>query len=123
MKGTDDMSRNNTGYYGWTNYETWLIEGWIKNDEDIYDDIYEKAKYFKCDPLYLSCYILERFSLMINDAIHTVNNPIITELVAAAIRAVCFREIAEHICEEVKYDEEIYKTLDTEDDICDTPDW
>lgn len=38
------MEQNETGYQGWTNYETWLVNLWIENDQGTQEYWQDQAK-------------------------------------------------------------------------------
>ncbi len=91
-------------YNGWTNYETWNCKLWIDNSESESDywldraaDLIERsnrAGYLLADEL--KAHYQEEADNLLPDA------SMFTDLLGAAISAINFDEIAEHIMEEAK---------------------
>jgi hypothetical protein len=110
---TGEMKMNHQEYNGWTNYETWVVNLWIDNEEgthdywleiaeDIYNDEAEEQKHFtKIEDA--ACILAERLK---ND--HEENLPemagVYGDLIGAALSEVNWREIAEHLLENVEVD-------------------
>jgi HD superfamily phosphohydrolase YqeK len=104
---------NHKEYNGWTNYETWVVNLWIDNEEgthdywlevaeDIYNDEAEEQKHFtKIEDA--ACILAERLK---ND--YEENLPemagVYGDLIGAALSEVNWREIAEHLLENVEVD-------------------
>ena len=102
---------NHQEYNGWTNYETWVVNLWIDNEEgthdywlevaeDIYNDEAEEQKHFtKIEDA--ACILAERLK---NG--HEENLPemagVYGDLIGAALSEVNWREIAEHLLENVE---------------------
>lgn len=102
---------NHQEYNGWTNYETWVVNLWIDNEEgthdywleiaeDIYNNEAEEQKHFtKIEDA--ACILAERLK---ND--HEENLPemegVYGDLIGAALSEVNWPEIAEHLLENVE---------------------
>ena len=39
IKGALNMCKNEKGYNGYSNYETWVVNLWINNDEKVYNEM------------------------------------------------------------------------------------
>jgi hypothetical protein len=50
MKTIENMSKDETGYQGWTNYETWAVKLWIDNDQTTQEFWLECARHWKNEP-------------------------------------------------------------------------
>lgn len=109
---------NNSTYNGWTNYETWVVNLWMDNEEgshdywleiaeDVYNNQAEEQKHFtkKEDAVSILSdmlkseyedgkdYILEEIDL---------SSSVWADLLGAALCEVNWREIAEHLLENVE---------------------
>ena len=85
-------------YNGWTNYYTWNYNLWINNDQGSYDYWQERARE-------LSLYDLEKSleeELQEAASSYLPDASCLTDLLGYAIGSVNFREIAEHLKEEVE---------------------
>ena len=102
---------SNDKYNGWTNYETWVVNLWIDNDEGMQDMVNEWADdaLANASPKYsgqsiekAAAYDLSR---LIKDW-HGENTPttegVFADLLNAAIDSVNWYEIAEHFIGEAK---------------------
>ena len=87
------------GYNGWKNYETWLVKLHITNDQGWDELIREMVEDGNFDyPHELGDYIKEQIEEMVD--MEEINNPLLNDLINAAISEVDFREIAEHYIDE-----------------------
>jgi hypothetical protein len=50
MKTIENMSKEEIGYQGWTNYETWAVKLWIDNEMFSQEYWLERAKEWKTKP-------------------------------------------------------------------------
>jgi hypothetical protein len=98
------MSKENT-YNGWTNYETWLVNIWVDNDEKLYfmkkhiinnHDWTNKA----CE---LSLLLQETFEKQADNTGLEVG--LMSDLLNGALSAVNWYELAEHYITDFKDDE------------------
>lgn len=111
---------NDKTYNGWTNYETWVVNLWMDNEEgshdywvevaqEIHDDLEEPTNSMtKMDEaVYLLADRLKDYHEEIKDEI--LGNVMLTssvwaDLLGAALSEVNWREIAEHLLENVEVD-------------------
>lgn len=104
---------NHKEYNGWTNYETWVVNLWMDNEErtndywiEIAEDVYhheaeEQQHFTKMEDA--ACILADR----LKDH-HEENRPelpgVYGDLIGAALSEVNWREIAEHLLENVEVD-------------------
>jgi hypothetical protein len=102
----------NTTYNGWTNYETWLVNLWLTNEQGSDELVREWADEFVQDAIDKGC---DSDSIR-NDAayelgerikdMHEENTPEITglhaDLINAALGAVNWYEIAKHFIDDIE---------------------
>ena len=94
-------------YNGWTNYETWNFNLWITNEEGDYDYATELARDSK-DKYALSESLQDWASEMANDVLSSYEyaHGFITDMVNSSIKTVNFYEVAEHLWDEARDEEE-----------------
>ena len=111
MKREHTMNTNDTTYNGWTNYETWLVNLWLDNDQGSQEMVQELAKECVTNAIDKGC---DAESVR-NDAayelsqqikeFHEENTPetvgVYSDLISAALGAVNWFEIAEHYINEI----------------------
>tara|TARA_Y100000592_G_scaffold27096_2_gene42985 strand:- start:11458 stop:11763 length:306 start_codon:yes stop_codon:yes gene_type:complete len=85
-------------YNGWTNYETWNFNSWIRNDEEDHSHALEMA-FDSLDEYELSKRLEEWARDMADDCIGTEIG-FIVEMIYKSIKEVNFYEIATHLWEE-----------------------
>jgi hypothetical protein len=114
---------NNNFYNGWTNYETWVVNLWMDNEEGTYDywrevaaDIYNHAEQPALgglgmtrmdDAVYLLADRLKNDHEEAKDEILSNTNlsaSLWADLLGAALSEANWREIAEHLLENVEVD-------------------
>jgi hypothetical protein len=115
---TGEMKMNHKEYNGWTNYETWVVNLWMDNEEGTYDYWREVAQEVSSDleeptnsmtkmdeAIYLLADRLKNYHEEAKDEI--LENVKLTasvwaDLLGAALSEVNWREIAEYLLENVE---------------------
>jgi len=89
------MSNDKT-HNGWTNYETWLVNLWIQNDEELYnilrEEVVEADTLFDAKELLLA-WIDNEYDLFI-EAAGATHGGLLPDLLRGAMQAVNWYEIA-----------------------------
>jgi hypothetical protein len=88
-------------YNGWTNYETWLVNLWITNDEGIYQSTLDMVADNSAD--HDAADAIKNFVEELNP-LNNTEASLYTDLVNAAISEVNWHEIAQTLREVVKYE-------------------
>jgi hypothetical protein len=104
---------NHKEYNGWTNYETWVVNLWMDNEQGTYDYWREVAREVSSDleePTNSMTKMDEAIYLLadrLKDH-HEENRPelpgVYGDLIGAALSEVNWQEIAEHLLENVEVD-------------------
>ena len=83
---------DDTRYNGWTNYETWLVNLWLTNEEATQAALYEMAAEHKDEPEYVLADAIQAYTdeLIGRDDLQGM----LSDLVGAALSNVDWREIA-----------------------------
>jgi hypothetical protein len=96
------MTTNNTGYEGWTNYETWLVPLWIDNDCGTYQQrlalVQEVQKTQPEDRQARE--LADRLKEWIEEENPCSESSLHRDLLGAALSEVNWLEIAEHFLAE-----------------------
>jgi hypothetical protein len=105
-------------YNGWTNYETWVVNLWMDNDEPSYRhhkgmaqeayDAAEQDKYFTREEratLDLSDMLKEEYEEAMYDLLEDHTASVWSNLLGAALSEVNWHEIAEHLIDDVDKEE------------------
>ena len=104
------MTTTNTTYQGWTNYETWSVNLWIDNDEDIQDYWHEEAMeaYLNAEATahstrqYVAAVDLaEQIKDQHEEAMPELDG-VWADLLNASLSEVNWRELAEHMIDGIK---------------------
>ena len=104
---------NHKEYNGWTNYETWVVNLWMDNEEGIHDYWLEVAEDAYSDEAKEQNHFskIEDAACILADRLkdhHEENRPelpgVYGDLIGAALSEVNWREIAEHLLENVEVD-------------------
>lgn len=86
-----------TKYNGWTNYETWLVNLWMSNDEGSYLYWAEEAKGYD-DAHALADALKDHHEEWYLDAVgENLHSSLLSDLLGAAFSSVNWIEIAEHL--------------------------
>ncbi len=106
------MTESESSYNGWTNYETWVVNLWLTNDEDTYNRCRSLAQ--QCMEEAVADAVLSRkeracyqLSIELKEMLED-DNPLVSQasvysdLLNAAISEVNWQEIADHLLEEVE---------------------
>jgi hypothetical protein len=115
---TGEMKMNHKEYNGWTNYETWVVNLWMDNQEGDYDywreiaeDVYhheaeEQQHFTKMEDA--TCILADKLKDHHEEAkdeiLEDITSSVWADLLGAALSEVNWREIAEHILENVEVD-------------------
>lgn len=96
----------NKEYNGWTNYETWVVNLWMDNEEGTHDYWLKESKHFsKMDnAVYLLADRLKNDHEEAKDEILErleLTSSLWADLLGAALSEANWREIAEHLLENV----------------------
>ena len=93
-------------YNGWTNYETWLVNVWMSNDQGAYERWEEVATELVADnPDSARERLAEQLKDSVSDESPTVDDAsLYADLLNAAICIVDWRELAEHCIADVEPD-------------------
>ena len=108
---------NDKKYNGWTNYETWLINLWMSEGSNYYDDLAQELfnnKEDSQDKEDLINDLSNRLKQEHEEYIETVKLPSsgwITDLINASLSEVDWYEIAEHYISEVWDEDKIAKVV------------
>lgn len=86
---TNNNNDENTGYNGYTNYETWCLNLWLNNDENTYETITRIAN-MKLD-IYDRVQILK--DLIQEENPLRDNNSIYSDLLMSALQSIDYYEI------------------------------
>lgn len=94
------MEQNETGYNGWTNYETWLVNLWMDNEEPSQEYWYEKAtealENNDCGRDSAVAALADAMWEQREEAMPTAESGIFADLLNAALGRVDWRDIARH---------------------------
>ena len=88
-------------YNGYKNYETWLVNLWIDNDQSESAYWISEARYYNGDAYELSEALKEHYECLVPEEPN-----VMTDLLRSAISEVDFYEIAEHLIDYYKEQEE-----------------
>lgn len=99
------------GYNGWTNWETWIINLWMDNDQELYDQYgsiahAEASKNERSATYRLSKALQEQF----DEWIPEIKGPY-KDLLDGAIREINWHEIARHMLDQWKEKEDYTKQV------------
>ena len=106
------MTESDFSYNGWTNYETWVVNLWLTNDEATYSRCRSLAQ--QCTEEAIEDAVLsrnERACYLLSNELREMledGNPLVSEasvysdLLNAALSEVAWREIANSFLEELK---------------------
>ena len=96
---------NNEKYNGWTNYETWVINIWVDNDEEIYLTIRDIINsYDWTGKTYeLSKVLQEWYDKKVEKL--GLENGVMHDLLTGALSAVNWYELADHYITDYKDEE------------------
>ena len=106
------MTESDSSYNGWTNYETWLVNLWLTNDEVTYGICRSLAQQFMDESVADTVFSRkERAGYNLSNELKDMleeGNPlasqasVYSDLLNAAICEVNWQEIADHLLEEYK---------------------
>ena len=86
-------------YNGWKNYETWLVNLWIDNDQGFSDTWRERAEEVR-DTYDLSCEMQQFYTELAETEIPA--SGMFADLFNSALREVSWYDIAEHYINELE---------------------
>ena len=99
------MAGDTLGYNGWTNWETWIVNVWIDNDQNLYEHYGDMARKEvltdkESATHELSTTLREQFDEWAPEI-----EGLYLDLLNGALREVNWREIARHLVERVEEEE------------------
>jgi hypothetical protein len=104
------MSEEDRKYNGWNNYETWCVNLWIENEESEYnywyDHAYNVKKEFEEDTQEYTLADMLKNNLEERAEEAMTEASVFSDLLRAAISEVDFGEIAKHMLDNTKVDED-----------------
>ena len=102
---------NDKTYNGWVNYETWLVNihtdnSYVEVAQEAYKNA-EAAKHFTKEEN-AALWVAEHIEECVREWVETesVTNPLVSDLINAALGEVYWYEIAKHYIEQVVFDQE-----------------
>jgi len=95
-------------YNGWTNYETWNANLWIQNDWRMSESLHLQAgdllsSYEQDDAIRI---LADRIKELFDELMPELEASFFSDVMAASLRVVNFREIAGHYIDEMVQDDE-----------------
>mgnify|MGYP000884505089 FL=1 len=96
------MVKNEEGYNGWTNYETWCVSLWIGNDEGLYNEVQDMIRH---KPVNDAADMLKDFIGDMNPLLDDAS--LWSDLLGAALSEVDWYEIAENYLSELDDDGDV----------------
>lgn len=88
----------NEKYNGWKNYETWLANLWLTNDQEVMEELQANAN--DMDLYDLAEGTKEWLTEQMNDIKDTIGNNLFSDLMSAAFSEIDFYEIAKALKED-----------------------
>lgn len=88
-------------YNGWTNYETWLVNVWVGNDEGLYQVMLDLCRDAQNE--YEAGKAMREY---IDEMLEVPESGLKADLLNAAISACNWEEIAEHYIEDLEDEDE-----------------
>ena len=97
------MNKDEQGYNGWTNYETWLVNLWLGNEPGTEGDCRDMAveEINGQDSAYQLGMTLKDY---VEDILPDLGASLAADLMGAALSEVNWQEIAEHYLEDYRED-------------------
>ena len=100
--------KNQDEYNGWTNWETWIVNLWMDNDQKIYDHYGKMARVeISKDKRSASYKLSLAIQEQVDDWMPHLDNSLYLDLLNGAMREVNWIEIARHILDRIE-DEDSY---------------
>jgi hypothetical protein len=87
-------------YNGWSNYETWLVDLWLDNEQSTYNDIRNLVEENKAEEPYIVGDLIKEY---VNDMLDSQleGSGLAVDLLNSALSEVDFREIAQNHLDEL----------------------
>ena len=103
------MSNDNNGYNGWTNYETWVVNLWLSNEQGSQEQIEEQAEQSVTDAIeqdesdvrQAATYALSKYLEEMHDECVPETTGVFADLINHALGMVDWYEIAKHYVDEI----------------------
>tara|TARA_R110000824_G_scaffold4601_4_gene22149 strand:+ start:571 stop:891 length:321 start_codon:yes stop_codon:yes gene_type:complete len=100
--------KNQNEYNGWTNWETWVVNLWMDNDQELYDHYGKMARVKVSKDKRSASYKLSlAIQEQVDDWMPHLDNSLYLDLLNGAMREVNWIEIARHILDRIE-DEDSY---------------
>lgn len=91
------------GYNSWTNYETWVVNLWIRNESQTINYWLEvTADCKRADPQHIEYGLSERLKNEITEDTPEMGASMYADLLGSALDNVNWREIAEHMIDDIE---------------------